>query len=96
LGKLKHTSVVTYLVLSLTAKPNDITEIYQQFAHLAIDNVVFTKIDETRQYGSMLNMALQYNIGIAYITNGQDVPDDIIKPSAKTISQYVMSDYYET
>jgi len=42
----------------------------------------------------MLNLASAHNVGIAYITNGQDVPDDIIKPSAKLISEYLMSDYY--
>ncbi|WP_369693679.1 hypothetical protein [Lentibacillus sp. CBA3610] len=52
---------------------------------MADRNVIFTKIDETRQYGSILNITLKNKLGIAFLTNGQDVPDDILKPSAQMI-----------
>lgn len=84
----------TYLVLSLTAKPKDIIDIYKQFDHLPIHQVIFTKIDETTQYGSMLNITLNHSIGIAYLTNGQDVPDDIIQPSPKKITDYILGGYF--
>lgn len=79
----------TCLVLSLTAKANDITKVYDQFKHLPIQNVIFTKVDETRQYGSILNIALKNKLGIAFLTNGQDVPDDILKPSPEGIGQLI-------
>ncbi|HLR74711.1 MAG TPA: flagellar biosynthesis protein FlhF [Virgibacillus sp.] len=85
--------VEALLVMSLTAKAQDIVHIYEQFSHLSQKKVIFTKVDETRQYGSMLNIALQHNIDIAYLTDGQDVPDDLIEPSAKLISNYIMSEY---
>jgi len=79
--------VKTYLVLSLTAKPKDITEIYDQFKHLSIDSVIFTKVDETRQYGSILNIVLGRNIGIACMTDGQDVPEDLLAAKPENISK---------
>ncbi|MFD1037969.1 flagellar biosynthesis protein FlhF [Virgibacillus byunsanensis] len=85
--------IETFLVLSLTAKPKDIVEIYEQFQHIPIKEVIFTKIDETRQYGSMLNISLHKKMGIAYMTNGQDVPDDLILPTPKVISNYIMGAY---
>lgn len=85
----------TYLVLSLTAKPNDIMDIFKQFQHLAIEQVIFTKADETMQYGSMINIALNGQAGIAYVTNGQDVPDDILKPSPELITDYVLGGYLD-
>ncbi|ASN05710.1 flagellar biosynthesis protein FlhF [Virgibacillus necropolis] len=85
--------IETYLVLSLTAKPNDLQKISEQFQHIAIKEFIFTKIDETRQYGSMINLALQNQVGIAYMTNGQDVPDDIVKPSPVKISEYIVGEY---
>lgn len=80
----------TYIVLSLTAKPKDIMDIYQQFDHIPNKEVIFTKVDETRQYGSMLNIALTHHIPIAYITNGQNVPDDIVIPSSQQISDLII------
>ncbi|SFA77320.1 flagellar biosynthesis protein FlhF [Lentibacillus halodurans] len=82
-------NVETCLVLSLTAKTSDIMKIYDQFQHLPIQNVIFTKVDETRQYGSILNIALKHKLGIAFLTNGQDVPDDIMKPNAQMISELI-------
>jgi len=79
----------TLLVLSLTAKQRDMEEIYNQFSLIGIDKLVFTKADETSSYGTMYNMILKYGKGVAYITNGQNVPDDMMaaKPNlvAKTI-----------
>lgn len=83
----------TYLVLSLTAKPNDVIDIYKQFQHLSIKEVIFTKLDETLQYGSMINLTLRYQIGIAYLTNGQDVPDDLVQPTSNIITDYILGGY---
>lgn len=89
----ENPSIKTYLVLSLTAKPKDIIDIYEQFGHLPINEVIFTKIDETTQYGSMLNIALTKTVNIAYVTNGQDVPNDIFQPTPRDISQYIVGGF---
>lgn len=71
-------SMETYLVLSLTAKQKDMEEIYEQFSSVNINKFIFTKVDETANYGAIINMIDKYQIGVAYLTNGQDVPDDIL------------------
>lgn len=68
----------TLLVLSLTAKQKDLEEIYQQFSAIEIDSFVFTKLDETSSYGAMINLIVSCKKGVAYITIGQNVPDDIV------------------
>ena len=40
-------------------------------------SLIFTKIDETTTLGSMLNLRLYTGAPLAYITIGQNVPDDI-------------------
>lgn len=84
----------TYLVLSLTAKAADTMKIYQQFRHISLTSLIMTKLDETRQYGSMLNLIAEQDIGIAYLTNGQDVPDDLFTPTPAIISQYITDGLY--
>lgn len=84
--------VETYLVLSLTTKQKDILEIYDRFKHLGIQQVIFTKLDETTQYGNILNLIYNKDVGVSYLTNGQDVPDDVIYPSSELISEYIAGD----
>ncbi|MER2105585.1 MAG: flagellar biosynthesis protein FlhF [Solibacillus sp.] len=73
--------VESYLVLSLTAKERDLETIIEQFEGLSIDKFIFTKLDETNSIGTMFNLMIKYNKGLAYYTNGQEVPEDIEQPS---------------
>mgnify|MGYP001276819732 FL=1 len=75
----------TYLVLSLTSKYEDMREIIQQFNHFPIEKVIFTKKDETSSYGAIINVMDEFSLGLAYITDGQNVPEDIIVPSTDYI-----------
>ncbi|MED1606505.1 flagellar biosynthesis protein FlhF [Cytobacillus kochii] len=67
----------TFLVLSLTAKVEDMKEIYEQFTRMDIDRFLFTKIDETSNLNAVGEMVLRFQKGIAYMTNGQEVPEDL-------------------
>ncbi|MFP7477624.1 flagellar biosynthesis protein FlhF [Terribacillus saccharophilus] len=80
----------TYLTLAITTRASDLSEIYEQFAHLPIKQFIFTKLDEASRYGGILNLIQQAHIGVAYLTHGQDVPDDIIAPSASYLAKRVM------
>jgi flagellar biosynthesis protein FlhF len=77
--------VETFLVLSLTAKLSDMREIYEQFSLIHVDKFIFTKIDETGHYGAMVNLITECKTGVAYLTNGQNVPDDIVEASPETV-----------
>jgi flagellar biosynthesis protein FlhF len=80
----------TFLVLSLTAKQKDMEDIYNQFSIIDIDKLIFTKADETSTFGAMYNIIHKYKKGAAYITNGQDVPDDILMAGPEAIVKQLM------
>jgi flagellar biosynthesis protein FlhF len=80
----------TYLVLALTAKEKDMKEIYEQFSLVKIDKFIFTKIDETSHYGTMLNLITECQTGVAYLTNGQNVPDDIVEATPEKVTNTVL------
>lgn len=75
----------TYLVLSCTTKQVDMVAIAEQFSIVSIDKFIFTKLDETETYGAIFNLAMKYNRGIAYMTNGQNVPEDIRECSSTLV-----------
>ncbi|CAN7428535.1 flagellar biosynthesis protein FlhF [Rossellomorea sp. LjRoot5] len=83
----------TYLVLSLTSKEQDMREIITQFSSIDIDRFIFTKSDETSSYGSMINMMSEVKIGAAYVTNGQDVPEDITEVKEDEIVSMLMKGF---
>lgn len=84
---------VTFLVLSLTAKSSDNDDIYHIFKQVGINQVVFTKADETSTYGTMVNLSLGEDAKIGYISNGQNVPDDLMKADATYMTKLILSRY---
>lgn len=80
----------TFLVFSLTAKYDDMVDIFRQFQAIPIHQFIFTKYDETKAHGAMLNLILKTKIGCGYITNGQDVPDDIEEMSQQKFVQWLL------
>ncbi|MDX5474519.1 MAG: flagellar biosynthesis protein FlhF [Bacillaceae bacterium] len=69
--------VETYLVLSLTSKLTDMKKIANQFSSVNFDQFIFTKLDETSSCGSIIAMIEALHKGVAFVTNGQSVPEDI-------------------
>lgn len=67
----------TFLVLSLTGKTRDLEAVASRFLAYGVTKVIFTKQDETDAIGSVLNLAMQHHMKAAYVTTGQNVPDDI-------------------
>lgn len=66
-----------FLVLSLTTKYEDILNIVNTYSRITDFKIIFTKLDETLQYGSILNICKVTGKTISYVTMGQAVPDDI-------------------
>jgi flagellar biosynthesis protein FlhF len=66
-----------HLVLSSTTKYSDIVDIVEHFKEIEPVRLVFTKIDESTTFGTILNTVTKYKIPISYLTTGQNVPEDI-------------------
>ncbi len=75
----------SFLVLSLTAKERDVEAIIEQFEEIPIKKFIFTKLDETNSIGTMFNLMIKYKKGLAYYTNGQEVPEDIEQPDLEKL-----------
>ena len=71
-----------FLVLSLGTKYEDLLDIIEAYSNITDFRIIFTKLDETKSYGSILNVCYKTSKKISYVTQGQNVPDDIevIKP----------------
>lgn len=75
----------SFLVLAMTTKEKDMANIIEQFKQLSIEKFIFTKLDETNSIGTMINLMIKYNKGLAYYTNGQEVPEDIEEANLEAV-----------
>ncbi|MGE5654600.1 MAG: hypothetical protein ACM3ZQ_10150 [Bacillota bacterium] len=81
---------ITYLVLSTTTKYRDLMEIIVSYEVLHPHGLVFTKLDETESYGSIFNVVALLQKPLAYITFGQNVPDDIQDFDPSHLTELIM------
>ncbi|MBD2862771.1 flagellar biosynthesis protein FlhF [Paenibacillus oceani] len=82
----------TFLVLSLSSKYKDMKAITDNFAKFRLDKVLFTKMDETNSYGSIVNLLYDFPLQLSYITNGQNVPDDIVETNEDRLIDLLLED----
>ncbi|KOO46596.1 flagellar biosynthesis protein FlhF [Priestia koreensis] len=80
------------LVLALTARYRDMVRVYKQFQTIGVDSIILTKSEETDILGAALNFTFHHQQPLAYITNGQNVPDDIFAPSASYIAKTLLGE----
>lgn len=67
------------LVLPSTSQSKVLSSMYELMASVHLDGAVLTKIDETSSLGEVLSLVVENRLPVAYITNGQKIPDDIGK-----------------
>lgn len=68
---------LVFLVIDATKKRMDIEENIKRFSALGVTHIILTKIDETVSiFGPMI--AVRTSKPLAFVTNGQNVPGDII------------------
>lgn len=100
LGRLKNFRDIkeideVHLLLGLNTRSEDISVITEKFSLLRPDRVLLSKIDETCSYGNILNIRDKIDLSYSYITNGQDVPDDIEMARKEKLADYLLGDFNE-
>ena len=70
-----------YLALSATTKASDTEEILRQYAPFGYRAVILTKLDETMRIGNVLSCLARQKTPVAYICDGQGVPQDLEEAS---------------
>ncbi|MBD3841569.1 MAG: flagellar biosynthesis protein FlhF [Campylobacterales bacterium] len=70
------------LVMPANVKTSDLQEIYNSYSMLQIHNLIFTKLDETISYGSLISFTHKSKKSICYLSIGQNVPDDLIEANS--------------
>lgn len=73
-GELIH----SYLVLPATAQRKVLQETIDHFKRIPLSGCIMTKLDESLSLGEFVSVVVQNALPVAYIANGQRVPEDIV------------------
>jgi flagellar biosynthesis protein FlhF len=66
-----------HLVISATTKLGDMIEVADCFSGVGFNRIIFSKLDETNDFGTIFALTNRLGIPLSYLTTGQNVPDDI-------------------
>ena len=105
-GQLEHTKQLiaameqagecqTFLVLSATTKYRDLLKIAAKYSEITNHQLIFTKLDETSMLGNLLNIKLATDTPIAFVTCGQNVPNDIEQFNPQKTGKEILTSKYE-
>jgi len=69
--------IQSHLLLNVSTTEEEMSRTAVNFSPLKYRSYVFTKLDESEKYGSIINQLMKIELPISYLTTGQNVPEDI-------------------
>ena len=73
------------LVLPANTSFGDMDEVVRRFGAANLQGLVLSKLDETGRFGNALSVAVDHALPITWVTDGQDVPEDLHRASAANL-----------
>ena len=74
-----------YLVTQANTQYPALQRIISAYDAVKLDGCIFTKLDECYSLGEVLSVAIEHGLPVSYVTDGQQVPEDIKVADAKSL-----------
>lgn len=75
--KQQSPHVKTYLTMSANTQTSAMDDIINAYSHLNLSGCILTKTDEASSLGGAISSLVRHRLPLAYIANGQQVPEDL-------------------
>lgn len=79
------------LTIPATLNPADLPDVLNGFGRFSPDALVVTKVDETRRPVMLTALPYESDLRVAFVTDGQRVPQDIFAASADRLAALLMT-----
>jgi flagellar biosynthesis protein FlhF len=79
-----------HLVLSSAAGAATLVRTAEQFAAAGTTGLLLTKLDEVANFGNLLPLIRSSRLPLSYVTDGQNVPDDIKPANSRRLARMVL------
>ncbi|MBI1425388.1 MAG: flagellar biosynthesis protein FlhF [Gammaproteobacteria bacterium] len=70
-------NIKVYLTLAANSQRGVLADVVRAFRVVPLAGCILTKVDETTSLGGGLSVAAEQNLPVAYISDGQQVPEDL-------------------
>ncbi|MGC8594346.1 MAG: flagellar biosynthesis protein FlhF [Candidatus Kryptoniota bacterium] len=80
-----------HLVLAANFSVRTMRDVYKKFKILKPNRLLVTKLDEGVSLGSLLSIANESRLPFSFVTNGQNVPDDIEPAAADKLAGMILN-----
>ncbi|GMR21053.1 MAG: flagellar biosynthesis protein FlhF [Gammaproteobacteria bacterium] len=77
--------IKSYLVLPATSRAAVLHETIRTFGRVSLRGCILTKVDEVGSLGSALSVLINHQLPVAYISDGQRVPEDLYAARAHSL-----------
>jgi flagellar biosynthesis protein FlhF len=78
-----HPEADTHLVLPASMRPADLARTVDGYSIFQPNKLLFTRIDETSQYGALITEAHRHSLPLSFLATGQQIPEDL-EPAEKS------------
>jgi len=78
-------AIKSYLVMSAATEYKAMNEIIKAFHVFELHASILTKLDEAATIGSAVSSIIENNLPLSFIADGQQVPEDMHSPCARTL-----------
>ena len=79
-----------HLVLSSVASARTLQQTAERFAAVGTTALIFTKLDEATSFGNLMPVLRSSRLPLSYLTNGQNVPDDIEVAKVDRVARLIL------
>jgi len=84
--------VDVHLVLDLRTKAEDLRRTVETFGVFRPAKLLFTRLDETTTFGTMLNETVRTGLPVSFVSVGQRVPEDIVPAGEPELLRLLLKD----
>ena len=84
--------IKSYLVMSAATEYKAMNEIIDAFHIFKPQAAILTKLDEAATIGSALSSLIEHNLPLSFVTNGQQVPEDMRHPIARDLIEQCVAE----
>jgi flagellar biosynthesis protein FlhF len=81
----------TYLVMASNTQSSTMQDVMRSFSKARPEGCILTKIDETTSLGGALSAIMRYQLPVAYLSDGQRVPEDMHPARAHSLVSRAVS-----
>jgi flagellar biosynthesis protein FlhF len=95
LNSVAH-NIDTYVVLPATAQQRALHEVVKALDPQLLSGAIITKVDESASLGGVLDVVIRRRLKLAYVSAGQNVPEDISPARADELVRSAISQMSRT